>query len=72
MAVMARIAELTQQDCQFVIATHSPILLALPGATILQLEEDGALVPTTYDDALPVQLTRDFLAAPQRFLRHLL
>jgi predicted ATPase len=63
MAVMSRIAELAQQGGQFVIATHSPILLALPGAAIPQLEDDGTLRPTGYNDALPIQLTRDFLAA---------
>jgi predicted ATPase len=72
LAVMSRIAELVEQDCQFVIATHSPILLALPGSTILELDDEGTLRPTPYDEALPVQLTRDFLAAPERFLRHLL
>jgi predicted ATPase len=72
MAALARIAELTQAECQFIIATHSPILLSLPGARILQVGEDGTLSRVSYDDALPVQLTREFLAAPQRFLRHLL
>ena len=34
LAVLARLAELVAQDCQVVVATHSPVLLALPGATI--------------------------------------
>ncbi|WP_239094535.1 AAA family ATPase [Planotetraspora silvatica] len=71
MAVLARIDALVRQGSQFVIATHSPILLALPGATILHLNDDG-IAPVAYDDALPVTLTRDFLAAPDRYLRHLL
>ncbi|MFC0555572.1 AAA family ATPase [Planotetraspora thailandica] len=71
MAVLARVADLTAQGSQFVIATHSPILLSLPGARILQIGEDGAIRKTAYDDCLPVTLTRDFLAAPERFLRHL-
>lgn len=72
MAVMSRIAELVEQGSQFLIATHSPILLALPGARILEIEDDGTLRETGYDEALPVQLTRDFLAAPDRYLRHLM
>jgi predicted ATPase len=54
-----------------VVATHSPILLALPGATIFEIGEDGQIARVDYDQALPVRLTRDFLAAPDRFLRHL-
>jgi predicted ATPase len=72
MAVLARLAELAEQGCQIVVATHSPILLALPHATIYEIGEDGAIEAVDYDQALPVRLTRDFLAAPERFLRHLL
>lgn len=72
MAVLARLAELASQGCQIVVATHSPILLALPGATIYEIGEDGAIARVDYDHALPVRLTREFLAAPERYLRHLL
>ncbi|MCW2527771.1 MAG: hypothetical protein JWM76_2631 [Pseudonocardiales bacterium] len=72
LALMARIAELANQNCQFLIATHSPILLALPGAAILEIADDGRLSRVEFDKALPVQLTRDFLAAPDRYLRYLL
>ena len=72
LALIARMAALVEQDCQFVVATHSPILLALPGASILEIGDDGTLAPTAYDEALPVQLTREFLAAPDRYLRYLL
>lgn len=72
MAVLARLAELSRQGCQIVVATHSPILLALPHATIYEISEGGAIEAVDYDQALPVRLTREFLAAPDRFLRHLL
>lgn len=72
MALLARLAELTAQNCQVLVATHSPILLALPGAAILEIGEDGAITAVEYDDAVAVRLTRAFLAAPDRFLRHLL
>ena len=47
-------------------------LLALPGATILEVDDDGTIQRVRYDEALPVRLTRDFLAEPARYLRHLL
>jgi predicted ATPase len=72
MAVLARLADLVAQDCQVVVATHSPVLLALPGATIYEIDEDGAIARVDYDDALPVRLTRSFLADPDAMLRHLL
>ena len=55
---------------QFIVATHSPVLLALPGARILEFA-DGAIRPVGYDELPLVQLHRSFLAAPERFLRHL-
>ena len=72
LAVLSRLAELAEQGCQFVVATHSPILLALPGATIYEIAETGDIERVAYDEALPVRLTRDFLAAPDKFLRYLL
>jgi predicted ATPase len=72
MALLARLAELVERNCQVLIATHSPILLALPGATILEIGDDGAISRVSYDEALPVRLTREFLAAPERLLRILL
>ena len=72
LALVARIVELTAQGSQFVIATHSPVLLAVPGATILQVDADGEIARVDYGQAEPVVLTREFLANPDRFLRHLL
>ena len=70
LAVLQRMVELTAQGSQFVVATHSPVLLALPGANILELTGDGVR-RVSYDDAAPVSLTRAFLDDPQAFLRHL-
>ena len=53
------------------IATHSPILLAYPGALIYELTGDGP-VPTAYGDTDHFRMTRAFLDAPERFLRELL
>jgi predicted ATPase len=49
LALIALLADRVRQGCQFVIATHSPILLALPDATIL-LAEDGRLRRTEWND----------------------
>ena len=56
---------------QFIVATHSPILLAVPGARIYELGETGAEL-VSWEAADPTRLTRSFLEAPERFLRALL
>ncbi len=70
LSLLALLKDRVAQDCQFVVATHSPLLLALPGAEILLFEHER-IQPAAYDDLEHVRLTRDFLANPQRFLRHL-
>jgi predicted ATPase len=67
---MHRMHELVAQGSQFIIATHSPILLAYPGV-IYELSETG-VHQTAYDDLAHVQLTRDFLDHPAAYLRHIL
>ncbi|MCW3474110.1 AAA family ATPase [Limobrevibacterium gyesilva] len=71
LALMALVAELAGQGCQFVIATHSPILMALPGASIL-LAEGGRLRAAAWDDIEHVRVTRAFLANPAALLAKLL
>ncbi len=58
------------RSAQFVIATHSPLLLSFPGATVLSLD-DGRIDQVDYRDTDHYRVTRDFLAAPERFFRHL-
>ncbi|GAB3173619.1 AAA family ATPase [Myceligenerans halotolerans] len=70
LTLLARIGELVQNGAQLIVATHSPILLAAPTAVIYQLDEHG-IEQVEYDDALPVTLTRSFLADPERFLNRL-
>ncbi len=71
LALLARMHDLVSEGSQFVIATHSPMLLAYPGALIYELDEDG-IAPIAFDDADVVRLTRDFLDSPERYFRHLL
>ncbi|MCG8924209.1 AAA family ATPase [Lentzea sp. CC55] len=70
LTVLRRMHELVGEGSQFIIATHSPILLAAPGATILEITD--TIDEVTYDTAEPVALTRNFLGGPDRFLKHLL
>jgi predicted ATPase len=70
LAIIARMRVLVDEGSQFIIATHAPMLLAYPGATLYEIR-DGALVQTPYEDTEHVRLTRSFLADPERFLRHL-
>lgn len=70
LALLAMLQEMVAKGGQFVIATHSPILLAFPGATIWSFDErPPRAVP--YDELDHVRVTRDFLLAPERYLRHL-
>ncbi len=71
MTCLRRIHELVRDGSQFIIATHSPIVLAYPGATIYACTDDGPQA-IEYDDAESVRLTKSLLNAPDRFLRQLL
>ena len=70
LGLMAMMSDMIGQNAQFLIATHSPILLAFPGARILTFD-GGAVGETAWESLEHVSLTRDFLNAPERFLRHL-
>ncbi|SEQ22604.1 Predicted ATPase [Lentzea xinjiangensis] len=70
LTVLRRMHDLVLEGSQFIIATHSPILLAAPGATILEITD--TIDEVSYDTAEPVALTRNFLDGPDRFLKHLL
>jgi len=67
LAFLSLIKALAAQDAQFVIATHSPILLAYPGATLLSFDQHPPQ-PVPYDDLEHVTLTRDFLNHREQFL----
>jgi predicted ATPase len=55
---------------QFLISTHSPIILSYPGAVLLSLDGDG-IREIAYHDTEHYRVTRDFLNAPERFFKHL-
>jgi predicted ATPase len=70
LALMRRMHDLIAEGSQFVISTHSPILLGYPDATIYFLSESG-MEKTAYESTEVVELTRSFLANRDQFLRHL-
>lgn len=70
LALMRRMHDLVAEGSQFVISTHSPVLLGYPDATIYALSGDG-LRKTTYEQTENYELTRSFLDDRDQFLRHL-
>ena len=67
LAALARIHDLVKLDSQFIIATHSPILMAYPDARIYECTNDG-LREVDYFDTEHYQVMHDFLANPKRML----
>ena len=66
--LLRRVRELVYQESQFIIATHSPILLGYPNATILCLDE-GGYRPVNYEDTEHYQIALRFLTDRNRTLR---
>ena len=71
LAVLSRIHDLILDNSQFIIATHSPILMAYPDACIYQCG-NGGVSQVAYEDTEHFQVTRDFLSNPQRMLQILM
>lgn len=70
LAMLSRMRDLCADGSQFIIATHSPILMAYPGARIFVLSGDGIKL-TPYRETEHYRVTRDFLDDPERMLRYL-
>ncbi len=71
LSFLAKMHELVEEDrSQFVVATHSPILMAYPGALIYRLGPEG-IAPITYEETEHYLITRDFLNSPDRFFKTL-
>jgi predicted ATPase len=68
---LARLHELVEAGSQFVIATHSPILMAYPHARIFQCGHRG-IEPVAYEDTDHFRVTRDFVLQRERLLQLLL
>jgi len=70
LALLAMLKDMVAQNGQFIMATHSPILMACPEATLLNFD-GGEIRPSNYDNLDHVRLMRDFLHDPQAFLSKL-
>ena len=71
MSLLVAIDELVKADSQFIIATHSPILMAYPHAEILQFTEDG-INKVSYRETEHYKITKQFIDSPERMMRYLL
>lgn len=71
LALLARMHDLIQDDSQFIIATHSPILMAYPDSIIYELTAEG-IRTTTWEETEHYVITQQFLNNRDRMLRDLL
>lgn len=71
MTLMVLMNELVENHSQFIIATHSPMLMAFPGAQVVELTEDG-IRTVPYRQTEHYQLTKRFLDNPEKMLEMLL
>ncbi len=66
MTLMCEIRRLVSRNSQFIIATHSPILMAFPGAEIMEFSENG-IQKTDFRETAHYEITRRFLENPDKF-----
>lgn len=71
MRLMYYIKELENQNSQFIISTHSPILMTYPGAEVLEITPEG-IKSVDYKDTEHFLITKMFMDAPERITRDLL
>ena len=71
LTLIAEIDRLVKENSQFIIATHSPMLMAMPNAQILELRDDG-IQAVQYSDTEHFRTMRDFLNNPEKVLHYLL
>lgn len=70
MTLLTEIKRLVDKNSQFIIATHSPILLAYPKATIFEISEDG-VKNVRYEECEHYVITKQFLEEPKRMIHYL-
>lgn len=68
--LMLHMHQLVKDNSQFIISTHSPILMSYPGAEVFQLTEDG-IDSVNYRETAHFQLTKQFLNSPETMFRYL-
>lgn len=70
LTLLLELRNLTQHGAQFIIATHSPILMAFPGAQVLEFSHEG-IHPVSYKDTENYKVTKQFLENPEKMLHYL-
>ena len=70
LSLISMLKDMVDRRAQFIIATHSPILMAFPGASIISFDSHP-VKEAAYEDIEHVNLTRSFLNNPDAFLRRL-
>lgn len=70
LSLLLRIHDCAEEGAQFVIATHSPILLSLPGAQILNFTKEG-ITPCAYEETDSFRIYGMFLKNREQFLKYL-
>lgn len=71
LSLMSLILEVVKnKNTQFILATHSPILMGIPGAVIYEIQEDS-MKPVEYKETDHYRITKTFLDNPEYYLRHL-
>ena len=70
MRMMYIMHELIQKESQFIISTHSPLLMMFPDAEVFQCTQDG-IKPVQYQDTEHYQITRMFMDDPARMFHYL-
>ena len=71
MSLLVIINELVKNNSQFIISTHSPILMAYPDAQIYELSQSG-IASVDYRDTEHYRITKQFVEAPDKMIHYLL
>ena len=71
LGLLSLLDTMRNEGSQVIVATHSPLLVSLPGATLLELGDHGIRRVDSFDELALVSHWRNFLKSPERYLRHL-
>ena len=71
LTLLLEIVNCVKEDSQFIMVTHSPILLGIPGAEILSFD-DGQIHPIDYEDTDSYQITKMFIESKEQLLKRVL
>lgn len=71
MRLMVCMQELVKRNSQFIISTHSPILMTFPGAEVLEITEEG-IRSVNYKETEHYMVTKRFMDAPEKMIESLM